>query len=90
MQPPLALIAAKNDVATVPFGTVVVVIVTGDARHGAANNSKRGRVRDFMRHVDMTAFLPTDYKSAETAAPKAANLLLFQSQVDTSEQETGG
>ena len=49
VQPPLALIAAKNDVATVPFGTVVVVIVTTDARHGAANNSKRGRAQDFMR-----------------------------------------
>ena len=28
-------------------------------------------------HVDITAFLPTDYKSTETAAPKVANLLLF-------------
>ena len=60
------MIAARNDVATVPFGTVVDVIVTADPRHGTANNSKRGRAQDFMRHVDMTAFLPTDYKSAAT------------------------
>jgi hypothetical protein len=48
-QPPLALIVAENDVATVPFGTVVVVMATGCARQGTASNSRRGRAYDFMQ-----------------------------------------